>query len=73
MPDTAKLDDSIVDLQTKLAFQDGLLEQLNEVVTEQQQHIMRLEQAVKKLKTQLETLQTDFHAGEGKESPPPHY
>ena len=29
------MNDDIVDLQTRLAFQDGLLEELNQVVTDQ--------------------------------------
>ncbi len=35
------MNDDIVDLQTRMAFQDGLLEQLNEVVTSQQKQIDR--------------------------------
>ena len=37
------VDSAIIDLQTKLSFQDGLLEELNQVVTEQQHQIMRME------------------------------
>ena len=34
--------EDIVDLQTRMAFQDGVIEQLNQVVTDQQQQIDRL-------------------------------
>lgn len=65
--------DDIVDLQTRLAFQDGLLEQLNEVVTSQQQQIDRLENTVKALKSQMENMQQTQLVQQGSEPPPPHY
>lgn len=67
------MQDDIIDLQTRLAFQDGLLEQLNAVVTEQQRQIDRLEVAVKALKAQLESVQTTQLMRQGDEPPPPHY
>lgn len=64
----------IVELQTKLAFQDDLLEELNKVVTEQQHQIMRMNDAVEALKRQVKSLQTEQQmTGEAKEPPPPHY
>jgi SlyX protein len=69
----SELDNAIIDLQTKLSFQDGLLDELNQVVTNQQQHIMRLESALGTLQTQVKTLQTDNPSGESAEPPPPHY
>jgi SlyX protein len=65
--------DDIVDLQTRLAFQDGLLEELNSVVTSQQQQIERLENTVKALKTQMENMQQTQVVQQGSEPPPPHY
>jgi len=69
----SELDNAIIDLQTKLSFQDGLLEDLNQVVTDQQQQIMRLESALDAVRVQVKTLQTDNAPGESKEPPPPHY
>jgi len=70
MPETQNL---IIELQTKLSFQDELLEELNQVVTSQQQQIMRLETAFDALKLQVKTLQTDNNQAETTEPPPPHY
>jgi len=67
------VDSAIIDLQTKLSFQDGLLEELNQVVTEQQHQIMRMESALEALRVQVKTLQIDNRSGEAKEPPPPHY
>ncbi len=63
----------IIELQTKLSFQDELLEELNQVVTSQQQQIMRLETAFDALKLQVKTLQTDNNQTDTTEPPPPHY
>ena len=67
------VDSAIIDLQTKLSFQDGLLEELNQVVTEQQHQIMRMESALETLRVQVKTLQTYNRSGEAKEPLPPHY
>lgn len=67
------MNDDIVDLQTRVAFQDGVLEQLNQVVTSQQTQIERLENQVKNLKSQLESLQHSQVVQQGDEPPPPHY
>ena len=73
MDNAVKVNDSIIDLQTKLSFQDDLLEDLNLVVTDQQHHIMRLESALESLRVQVKTLQVDPTSGEATEPPPPHY
>ncbi len=73
MNNKVELDNAIIDLQTKLSFQDDLLENLNQVVTKQQHHIMRLETALDALRVQVKTLQTNPNSAEGTEPPPPHY
>ncbi|HHA19309.1 MAG: hypothetical protein DRQ39_06085 [Gammaproteobacteria bacterium] len=67
------MDNIIVDLQMKLSFQDGLLEELNQVVTDQQQQISRLELTLETLKVQVQTMQTTQLVSEPNEPPPPHY
>jgi SlyX protein len=42
-------DDGLIDIESKLAHQDQLLFELNEVLTEQQARIMQLEQLSKSL------------------------
>ena len=73
MDNAVKVNDAIIDLQTKLSFQDDLLEDLNLVVTDQQHHIMRLESALESLRVQVKTLQVDPTSGEATEPPPPRY
>lgn len=65
--------EDIVDLQTRMAFQDSVIEQLNQVVTDQQQQIDRLERRMEKLLGQVEALQADQLIQQANEPPPPHY
>ncbi len=68
------MNSEIIDLQTKQVFQEQLLEELNQIITDQQKQITRLEVAVLGMKTQLETLQStteDSHMGA--HEIPPHY
>jgi len=67
------MNDDIIDLQMKLSFQDGLLEELNQVITNQQQQISRLEMAMETLKSQVQNMQTAQMDNEPNELPPPHY
>lgn len=66
-------EESIVRLETKVAYQDDLIQQLNEVVIEQQQRIRDLESKTrllsKKLEDLLELAAEERTAGER----PPHY
>lgn len=66
--------EAIIDLQMKLSFQDGLLEDLNQVIIGQQDQISRLELAIETLKVQMSTMQTSMHQGNGQQHEiPPHY
>ncbi len=62
----------IIELETRLAFQEDSLQQLNDVVVEQQQSIDRLMTIVKVMNQQLKSIPSDLH-GDGNEPPPPHY
>ncbi len=63
----------IDDLQMKLAFQEDLLEQLNQVVTDQQQQITNLELALETMKVQVNTMQTASQESGSQHELPPHY
>jgi len=67
------MNDDIIDLQTRLAFQDGLLEELNRVVTDQQKQIDRLELMLTTFRAQLESVQHTQMVSQSDEPPPPHY
>ncbi len=61
-------DERLIDLESRLMHQEKLLEQLNEVVTEQQSMIERLQRELAALREQFS------HVGEEQaEEPPPHY
>ncbi|PHS32720.1 MAG: hypothetical protein COA95_02950 [Methylophaga sp.] len=67
------MQNAIDDLQMKLAFQDELLEQLNQVVTDQQQQLSRLELALESMKLQVNTMQTASQESGQQHELPPHY
>ena len=62
-----------VDLETKLAHQEHLLLELNDVITKQQENIMRLEKLcdsiIERVRSLGEALPTDASVDEK----PPHY
>ena len=63
--------DATIQLETKLAFQEDLLQRLDEAVSAQQQQIMRLEDQVRLLSDQLRRVSDELP--QVKEEPPPHY
>lgn len=67
------MQNSIDELQMKVAFQDDLLEQLNQVVTNQQQQITNLELALETMKVQVNTMQTAGQESGSQHELPPHY
>ena len=67
------MQEAIDDLQMKLAFQEDLLDQLNQVVTNQQQQITNLELALETMKVQVNTMQTGTQEAGQQHELPPHY
>ncbi len=68
------MDSRLTDLETKVAFQDDLLESLNRIVAEQQQQIDMLQQQVQMLYDQLRLLApSNIAQGEAADERPPHY
>ncbi len=67
------MQNAIDELQMKLAFQDDLLEKLNQVVTDQQQQITRLELALETMKVQVNSMQTSNQETSQQHELPPHY
>ena len=65
-------DPEIIELQTRIAFQDGTLQELSDVIARQQQAIEALQKELEELRCQLRTLQPSEVTG-GSEPPPPHY
>lgn len=71
-----KLDNKLIELETKYSFQEDLLQSLNEVVTRQQSEIDNLNIQVKHLQVQLQELAENPPSatqGTADAEKPPHY
>ncbi|HEY8941102.1 MAG TPA: SlyX family protein [Cellvibrio sp.] len=71
----ADLQEQLIDLQTRVAYQEDTLEQLNRVITQQDADIIQLKQQIRILAQRLEdSLRTQGQEGELiQEERPPHY
>jgi len=63
----------IVELETRVAFQEHALQELNAVVARQQQEILQLRRELEALRAQIRALAPAPVADRGEEPPPPHY
>ena len=66
-------EERFVDLETRLAHQDQLLHELNDVVTDQQAKIMQLEELCRSLLDRVRSLGEGLSAGDPGDERPPHY
>ncbi len=66
-------DESFLDIETKLAYQEDLVESLNKVVSDQQRQIDALEKTCRKMADRLMDLSEAFEATQVEDAPPPHY
>jgi SlyX protein len=64
--------EEIIDIQSRLAFQEDALTELNRVAVRQQQEIRELQKVIKELKEGLKSVAASL-PGRGEEEPPPHY
>jgi len=62
----------IIELETRQAFQDDTLQELNDVVVEQGWVIQRLQLQMAELIKRYEEMVGQY-GSEGEEAPPPHY
>jgi len=67
------LENRIIELETKISYQDHTIQELNEVVTGQQGQIDQLEKNVNKLSEHLKAQTPSDLARPEEEAPPPHY
>ncbi|MDX8392176.1 MAG: SlyX family protein [Mariprofundaceae bacterium] len=65
-------DTRLQDIESKIAFQEHLLESLNEALTSQQQQLDALQQQLARIGNRLETTHDDIKRPD-EETPPPHY
>ena len=63
----------IEELQMKIAFQDDLIEKLNEALIEQQNQIHTLQHQMQHVIKKVKGMSASNLASEEEETPPPHY
>ena len=66
-------EDRFIDLESRLAHQDQLLNELNDVVTAQQAKIMQLDELCRSLIQRVRSIGDGMPADETGEERPPHY
>ena len=67
------MEERIIELETKISYQDHIIGELNDVVTSQQKQIDRLEKQVRRMEQHLKGLAGSGLARPDEEAPPPHY
>jgi SlyX protein len=66
-------EERFLDVETKLAYQEDLVESLNKVVSDQRRQIDALEKNYRKMADRLMDLSEAFEATQVEDAPPPHY
>ena len=66
-------DQRFVDLESRLAHQDQMLHELNEVVTAQQARLMQLEELCRNLIDRVRSIGEGTAEGDPSDERPPHY
>ena len=66
-------DDRLIGIETKLAHQEDLVNELNTVVTDQQAQITRLEDLCPSLLSRVRAMSEAETAGGHEDDRPPHY
>ena len=66
-------EERFVDLESRLAHQDQLLHELDEVVTRQQAKLMQLEELCQALIERVRSMSEGGPGGEPQDERPPHY
>ena len=66
-------EERFIDLETRLAHQDQLLHELNDVVTTQQAKLMHLEELCRSLIDRVRAVSDGAPEGDPADEKPPHY
>jgi SlyX protein len=66
-------EERFIELESRLAHQDQMLHELNDVVTDQQAKLMHLEELCRTLIDRVRSLGEGMPAGDPTDERPPHY
>jgi SlyX protein len=67
------MNDRIVELETKVSFQEQAINELSDALAAQQRQIEILEKGLRELHAQFTAALPSLVASEAEETPPPHY
>jgi len=67
------LENQLIELQTRVAFQEDALLELTKTVAGQQREILELKKDIEQLQSQLRNLTSEDVMSPSDEPPPPHY
>lgn len=71
--DTARLEDRLVDLETRLAFQEQALAEMSDALAASQLEQTRTQDLLQRVLVDLRQLRTMAHVDAADEPPPPHW
>jgi SlyX protein len=64
---------ALIEVETKLAFQEDALRRLNEALVDQQNRVAELERICRVLVERMARMTDEVHKGSAAEEVPPHY
>jgi uncharacterized coiled-coil protein SlyX len=67
------MDERITDIEIQLMHQENTIQQLNEVITSQQQAIEKLQLDIRRIMEHLRSISPSVVRDASEEEPPPHY
>ena len=67
------MEQRLIELETKLAFQETTLHDLNDIVAAQQEKIDILQAAIQELHERMKSMGEETVRDLSEETPPPHY